>query len=110
MLKKDKGFFLAELLLSLSIWMLMTASLLPLYIHVSKQSIHAEKELEATHLLYEVIQFYLLEGIWDDREEVRQGFIFQISWQQVEGIPVGVCVTYDDAFKQAAQKCENIES
>jgi competence protein ComGE len=110
MLKKDKGFFLAELLLSLSIWMLMTASLLPIYIHVSKQSINTEKELEAVHLLHEVIQFYLLEGIWADREEVRQGFLFQISWQQVEENPVGVCVTYDDAFNQAAQKCENIES
>lgn len=87
----------------------MTVSLLPLYLHVSKQSESIKMELEATHLMYEALQSYLVEGMWADKEEERSEYSYQLSWQQVGGNPVGVCISYVNAYNKGIQKCEPLE-
>lgn len=99
-----------ELLLSLSIWILMTLSLLPLYAHVNKQAMSIQKEVEATHLMYEVLHVYLMDGIYENKEVARENAPYTIVWQQNhESNPTKVCIGYEDAFNQTRQKCEQIE-
>ncbi|TKC19888.1 competence type IV pilus minor pilin ComGE [Robertmurraya kyonggiensis] len=110
MLRNCRGFFLVELLLSLSIWMVMTVSLLPLYIHVSKQSLDIQQEVQATHLLYEVLQRYVLEAVAEDNSITREKFVFAVIWEkESDGEPKRVCVNYEDAFQRAQQKCERVK-
>ncbi|MDQ0156404.1 hypothetical protein [Robertmurraya andreesenii] len=110
MLSNHKGFFLVELLLSLSMWILMTLSLLPLYIHVNKQSIDTQREITATHLMYDVLHVYLMEGIFEDREEVIKNGSYLINWEAgSESRPTRVCISYEDAFKEQQEKCERLE-
>lgn len=109
MLRNHKGFFLVELLLSLSIWLLMTLSLLPIYTQVTKQSLDLQREEEAVRIMYEALQGYLLEGKLENGEVHRGSHIFSISWQMGAFEPQGVCVSYEDVFEETKQKCERLE-
>lgn len=93
-------------MLSLSIWFLIGLSLLPVYNHVSKQSLSLQIEEEAIRIMYEALQSYLLEGIWENKEVVRGNHSFSIVWQMGAQ---EVCISYEDVFEQARQKCERLE-
>lgn len=101
---------MVEILLSLSIWMVMTVSLIPLYIHVSKQSMNIQQEVQSTHLLYEVLQKYLIAGEAENKSETREKYVFAVAWEiGLDGYPTKVCVNYEDTFHKAKQICEKIE-
>lgn len=88
----------------------MTVSLLPLYIHVSKQSQDIEQEVQVTHLLYEMLQMYVLEGVAEDKSVIREKFALAVVWEKEnDGRPKRVCVNYENAFQQAIQKCERVK-
>lgn len=93
-------------MLSLSIWFLITLSLLPLYHHVSKQSLSIQREEEALRIMYESLQAYLLEGKSENGEVVRGNHSFLIVWQMEAQ---EVCVLYEDLFNKTKEKCERIE-
>ncbi|MDZ5471020.1 hypothetical protein SM124_04560 (plasmid) [Bacillus sp. 31A1R] len=106
MLLKNDGFFLVELLLSLTIWLVITSGLVPIYIHLSKQTMDIEKELEATHLLYELLQRTVLKGSNIQSEYVNRGgfnFLVQASYGQE------VCVQYENRNNEPVQICDKIE-
>ncbi|WP_019154487.1 competence type IV pilus minor pilin ComGE [Robertmurraya massiliosenegalensis] len=109
MLKKCSGFFLVELFLSLTVWMLISLTLLPLYIHVSKQSLDMNKDITANHVLYESLHRYLLEGDFENGDIKRENEWFRIFWEKEVNIPVKVCVKYENSFEQEKEKCERLE-
>ncbi|MEK4147347.1 hypothetical protein NST02_09795 [Robertmurraya sp. FSL W8-0741] len=109
MLKGCRGFFLAELFLSLTVWMLMCLTLLPLYLHVSKQSLDIQKEISATHLMYEVLQHYLQDGFMESGIIHRENESFRIHWETGLNSPIKVCIKYENSFAEEREKCERLE-
>lgn len=88
----------------------MASTLLPLYTHVSKQTIAIQRELDATHLMYEALNRYLTEGIYHSKTEERGNLRYLISWEEgYEGEPIKVCISYENTFKEKEQKCEVLE-
>ncbi|WP_161949669.1 hypothetical protein [Bacillus dakarensis] len=100
-----------ELLLSLMIWMLLSLWLLPVYIHVSKQHNQIQQEIEATHVLYETIQDYLLNGNRSNKTIVRSDLdSYTIVWSKEELDSLEVCIQYKNRSGKDIQNCETIQS
>lgn len=56
MLQKNKGFFLLELLLSISAWLMMCLFFIPILLDLTNQSRKEEVEKKALQLLYEELE------------------------------------------------------
>lgn len=98
------------MLLSLSIWVLITLILIPLYVHVNKQLKQTQQELDAIHLLYEAVQGYLIEGIRENGDGVeRGGCQYTIAWSDADESMEEVCVYFQNPFGETVYKCEKIE-
>jgi competence protein ComGE len=107
MLYKSNGFFLVELLLSLSVWLILTLFLLPMYIQVSKQSLNTQYSREATKLLYDSLQEAILTGnVQDGLTVQRKGKSFTVT-KVMSGQEV--CVRYEDAFKKETLICDILQ-
>ncbi|MFE8702492.1 hypothetical protein ACFYKX_17995 [Cytobacillus sp. FJAT-54145] len=105
----SKGFFLVELYLSLAIWLFIGSGLVPVYIHLSKQSISLKQELEATHLLYETLSSSVVSGTsGGEGLVVRNNFTFTID-EHVEADSLEVCISFENPFKEEFRKCEYVE-
>lgn len=107
MLYKANGYFFAELLLSLSVWVLLTLFLLPIYIHMERQSLNTEYKREANRLLYDSLQEYVLTGheiegktiVIRDKEYTITKDLAQLK----------VCVNYEETNKTLVSLCEILE-
>lgn len=107
MLSKPNGFFLVELLLSLSVWIVITLFLLPMFIHVSKQSLDTQYSREATKILYDTLQEHLFTGhSIENSTYVRKGKSFTVSQVIREN---KVCVIYENSFKKETSLCDALE-
>ncbi len=105
MLYKTNGFFLVELLLSLSIWLVITLFLLPMFIQVSKQSLNTQYSREASKLLYDSLQETLFTGLFKDQLTVeRKGKSFTVTKEVSKN---EVCVKYENAFKKEVLICDS---
>lgn len=85
---------------------LISIVLLPIYIHLSKQSLSLEREQMATNILYETI---LNEGvnINENKTITRGNNHFEIVWTERNQLKKQeVCVQYQDGFHQIVQKCK----
>jgi hypothetical protein len=106
MLRKCEGFFLGELLLSLSLWILAIGILLPFVIKLTNQSLQVKVETGAVHLLYEEVQAYLADGtVPGNRTVHKNGYEYMIIWKTDRE----VCVKFEDQFQHPIEKCETIE-
>lgn len=82
MLLKNKGFFLLELLLSLSAWLLIGLFLLPLLIDLTNQYKQLEVDKYARQLLYEELQAKLIDGqSYESYSVFLNGKEFKINWR-----------------------------
>ncbi|MEK3991165.1 MULTISPECIES: competence type IV pilus minor pilin ComGE [Robertmurraya] len=105
MLYKTNGFFLVELLLSLSIWLVITLFLLPMFIQVSKQSLNTQYSREASKLLYDSLQEAMFTGLFIDQLTVeRKGKSFTVTKEVSKN---EVCVKYENAFKKEVLLCDS---
>lgn len=85
---------------------MMTITFIPIYIHVSKQSLEIKQEVNATHFLYEEAQQFLLSGSQEDGKKIKSGEdIYTVHWKE-EG---KICIHYDNIFQKEIQICETIE-
>jgi len=106
--KKNDGFFLTELLLSLSAWLIATTILLPLAIYLIAQSIDLRQGTDALHLLYERLQEMKLGiSIPTEIDTVeKNGKVFNYKMVHHESEPVTeVCVEYYGYFSEKQSKC-----
>ena len=111
MLKKSNGFFLTELLLSLTAWILLAGVVFPLIMKARNNSIQVEQEFAANNLLYERLITAKKEGILPVHEvfTINQTK-YDITLQSAEGqAKMEVCIQYVDVFQRANKKCENFE-
>ncbi|WP_371321645.1 competence type IV pilus minor pilin ComGE [Robertmurraya korlensis] len=105
MLFKTNGFFLVELLLSLSVWLVLTLFLLPMFIQVSKQSLNTQYSREASKILYDSLQEVMFTGSIKDQLTIqRKGKSYTVTKEVTKN---EVCVSYDNSFKKEVLICDN---
>ncbi|MDR6998728.1 competence type IV pilus minor pilin ComGE [Neobacillus niacini] len=97
MLQKNKGFFLLELLLSLSAWFMMCLFFMPIIINLNSQSKKLEIEKKSRQLVFQELEAQIIEGKLDNNYSVFQdGIEYKISWR-------------DSVFSGAREVCVNVE-
>jgi competence protein ComGE len=105
---KNDGFFFAELLLSLSAWLLATTILLPLTMLLIGQSVELRQEADATFLIYDRLQQLKLnsESLLSNDSVERAGTVYKfITLNQGSANVKEVCVEFDGYFKGQTSKC-----
>jgi competence protein ComGE len=110
MLKKSDGFFLVEMLLSLSAFTMATLIILPYASMVTSQILQDRAEIAATHFLYDELMYIKIRGMESSRRSaLRQGIIYQTS---VHKDPLTasteVCI-YFTVNQKDKQKCAVVE-
>jgi len=108
MLSRHEGFFLAELLLSLSAWLVMASVVLPITIHLIGQSVDLRRETEALHLLYDRLKSMKVQGHNYVEAEVTElnGVIYRFhNVETIDGMETEVCVDFDGNFREVKTKC-----
>jgi competence protein ComGE len=101
-LLKNEGFFLAELILSLSAWLVSACVLFPLFLHASGQAEEQRKSSEAVQVLYEYLQMksagHAPAMLYHDSYPVEE--------MKLDGLAVEVCVHYEKNDKQKEKICD----
>ncbi|MDP4169918.1 MAG: competence type IV pilus minor pilin ComGE [Bacillota bacterium] len=107
-MRKGNGFFLLELLLSLSAWLMLSLFLIPELIFLREQSKKAQLERESLQLLYEELWAKEAGNVsFSNYTVVKGGTHFQIFWG--EPSPSGqkeVCVQVEDVEPNEKKFCE----
>ncbi|MBV7507464.1 hypothetical protein KW850_19675 [Bacillus sp. sid0103] len=85
MLRNTNGYFLLELLLSLSALLILSMFLLPLLTELREQSRQLELERKARQLMYEVLQMNLVSNQPTvNSTTIQNGVEYQILWKDSE--------------------------
>ncbi|OIK11764.1 hypothetical protein BIV60_17760 [Bacillus sp. MUM 116] len=111
MLKKNNGyngFFLLELLLSLSAWFMMCLFFIPIIVDLNSQSKKLEIDKMAKQLLFQELEAKIIEGKLENNYSVVQaGIKYKISWRDsaISGVKE-VCVNVEEnAFVSKTEIC-----
>lgn len=111
MWRKNNGFFLAEVMLSLSAWLVIATILFPLIINVVNQSLQGQQEYEGTKLLYETLIKAKKEGVFPNIESIKiDRTVYQVIYEPYGGQEkMEVCVQYEDLIQNTFEKCDLFE-
>ena len=104
---RNDGFFLAELLLSLSAWLIATSILLPLSIFLIGQSVQLRQEADALHYLFDRLQQFKFNNeilIDDSVEKNGTVFIFKVIDHGPDSAEE-VCVKFVSYFEKEISTC-----
>ena len=107
MLLKNKGFFLIELLLSLSALIMIFLTFIPLLIDLKNQAWKLEIEQQSYQFLYEELQASIINGQTSPTHSIsRNGIEYQISWRDtaVFGLKE-VCIKVENPLYFEEKKC-----
>lgn len=104
MWKRNDGFFLTEMLLTLAAWLIIAGVIFSLIIQAANHAMLVRQEYEATKILYEKLsEAKLAEGMPGSETIVME----QTAYDITQGNGAGeVCVTYEDLLGKPKQKCE----
>ncbi|MGG5255072.1 hypothetical protein ACQYAD_16695 [Neobacillus sp. SM06] len=97
MLRKSNGFFLIELLLSLSALLMLALFFVPLLADLNAQSQQLERESLAEQLLFEELNALMINGTPSLNHSIfRNGNEYKITWgSSSPGNQKEVCVTLE---------------
>ncbi|MBU8879366.1 phosphatase [Bacillus sp. FJAT-29790] len=111
MWRKNNGFFLAEVLLSLSAWLIIAGVIFPLIINVVNQSVQLRRDFAGTQALYEILQEAKMEGTRPvNKSLIIDRTVYEIVQETHDGYALmEVCVKYEDILRKAYKKCEVFE-
>ncbi|MBP2240864.1 type II secretory pathway pseudopilin PulG [Cytobacillus eiseniae] len=108
MYRRNEGFFLAELLLSLAAWLIIASILFPLIIFSMNQSVQLKEEFNATQVLYEILmdaKKKKTNPMIGPRE--KDETIYEVTLEITDENPLmEVCVRYEDFLRRSYKKCE----
>ncbi|PLR76488.1 hypothetical protein CU633_16130 [Bacillus sp. V3-13] len=108
-MQKNKGFFLAELLLSLSAWVLVASILLPAAMKLAGQSSTLQQETAALQLLYEELQMLASDGAsLREYDAGRNGTSFHV-YPKLNSTRTEVCVEFESLYHEEIIKCAPVE-
>jgi type II secretory pathway pseudopilin PulG len=101
-LLKNKGFFLAELILSLAAWLVAAGVLFPLFLHASGQAEDNRKSSAAVQVLYEYLQMKAAGSapVLENHES------YPVEEVELDGLAVEVCVHYEKKGRQKEKICD----
>lgn len=109
MLRRNNGYFLVELLLSLSTWILVTGCLLPLLLHLYYLTDLLQLENTANHLLFDELESNLVGNAFIGNKTILlNGTQFAINWND-DAQPAEVCVEYNDIYSNFQKICKSPE-
>ena len=110
-LKNEKGFYMAELIISLSGWLLISGILVPLFIQVNKQSIEIQEKSEALHILYEYMQTVTIENPVKENKILSGDHTnYEIVWEmEREDGKREVSIHYENVFGRTIQIYESTQ-
>lgn len=108
MWRKNDGFFLAELLLTLSAWLVIASVLFPLIIQAVNHSTKVRQEFFAVKTLYESLIDAKKNAVYPATESiVVHQTVYEIFHNgKGETANMEVCIKYEDLFQQSYEKCE----
>jgi competence protein ComGE len=85
MLRNNKGYFLLELLLSLSTMLMLSLFLLPLFMELRDQSKKVEIEKTAQRLMYEELKAKIIgKGTMSDSSIILNTIEYKIIWSNTD--------------------------
>lgn len=110
-LRNEDGFYMAELIISLCGWLLISGILIPLFIQVNKQSIEIQEKSEALHILYEYMQTVTIEDpIKENKMILGDHTHYEIVWEmEQEGGKREVSIRYENIFGRTIQIFESTQ-
>jgi competence protein ComGE len=99
---RNDGFFLSEMLLSLAAFLMGSAILLPIAIHIINQTVEHDKKVTAINLLYDELMYLKITGTDSGRRLIEQnGHQYEVVVTKIEeDSSWEVCIHYDIAQKQ----------
>ncbi|MEH7390451.1 type II secretion system protein [Bacillus sp. JJ1503] len=108
MLRKNKGFFLPEMLLTLSAWLVIATIFIPLIMNLIDQSVQLRQEFDSTQALYETLLKAQKEGLQPQTELITINQTVFAIYEGTSGGNAGqeVCIKYENVFKKLRTKCE----
>jgi competence protein ComGE len=112
MLRNNRGFFLLELLLSLSALLLLSLFLIPLFMDVRDQLRQIEIENSLRKFMYEELQAKVMDGrTFNNYTAIENGIEYQISWRDSTGTgQMEVCVKVEEnSILHEMQRCAVLE-
>ncbi|MFD2446042.1 phosphatase [Bacillus sp. CGMCC 1.16607] len=99
-----KGFFMVDLLLSLSCWMLISVTILPIGIQFMENSMDEKEEYAATVLLYEKLQEMIVEGEVPTAQKIiknEKQYDMKSNLETKE-----VCIQFENRNQKKYEVCE----
>ncbi|MCS0786744.1 phosphatase [Cytobacillus firmus] len=106
MWRRNEGFFLAELLLSLSGMLLAAGVMFPLVIKAIEHSEEVKQDYESTQLLYESLQQAASEGSYPEGKTIKKNqTVYEIVPMENQGF-MEVCIRYENVRDRSKEKCE----
>ncbi|WP_251551363.1 hypothetical protein [Neobacillus muris] len=111
MLQSNRGYFLLDLLLSLSAMLLIGGSLVPLLIELRNQSAMLEISNQARQIVYEELHAKLTDNSFTDYTTTCNAIEYQIHWKAVvTGDLKEVCVKVEEShLHQGTEICGKLE-
>lgn len=112
MLKSSKGYFLLELLLSLSALLILSLFLMPLLTELREQSRQLELKSKARQLMYEELQANLISNrTTSNSTSIQNGVKYLIIWNESESTgQKEVCVRVEkNSFLPEVEVCGLLE-
>lgn len=108
-LKNNQGFYMAELIISLTGWILITGIFVPMFIHAKLNSKSLQQKSDALHVLYEYIQTIDIEVETGNRSIIRGDTRYEIRWTDIEvDGKKEVLITYENSFGKTIKIYEKI--
>ncbi|WP_436372901.1 phosphatase [Cytobacillus sp. BC1816] len=106
MWRRNEGFFLAELLLSLSGILLAAGIMFPLVIKAIEHSEEVKQDYKSTQLLYESLQQAASEGHYPEGKTIiKNQTVYEIFPIENQGF-MEVCIRYENVRDRPEEKCE----
>ncbi|QED48616.1 type II secretion system protein [Cytobacillus dafuensis] len=110
MCRRNNGFFLVEMLLSLSAWLVIAMVFFPLIMGLINRTIQLHQEYDGTQLLYETLQTAKKEQRVPVHEIIKiNQTVYEVYQDSVRSGRLEVCVKYEDILKNEYKKCEIFE-
>src|SRR5688500_5818921 len=108
---KNEGFYMAELMISLSGWLIISGFFVPLYLDVSREFISISEKSQANYILYEYIQRVMVEDIKRTNTIVsRENKQYELIWQVGSyGEKTEVFLRYEDIFGKSVVLSETVQ-
>jgi competence protein ComGE len=105
MSRNDKGYFFAEMLLSLAAFIMAASALLPYVLYVRSQIVEMREDADASHVLFDELMHLKVAGVGTGRTFVLKDHVrYQVTVKDDSNSPLEVCVHYESE-KQQKSKC-----